>query len=220
MSLYLKNCPNCGTENELFYFSCRSCGNVLHIKVANIDLWKTIGNLADKPTDSFIEIIYSERKNFAFFFLLLGIVKLYFLKELTQNIILANHNVFSFRNVLIILIAHLFIIITIEIKVRVEKKKVRLKDIFALFAYSYIPIIIGAFILFPIEFGIFGKSWISFQPSPFFLKENAAYLLVGLEYIFLIISGLFIYLNINLFFDNRILCIILTTVFLLFQLFF
>jgi hypothetical protein len=173
-------------------------------------------NLFDKPTNTFVEIIYSERKNFFVFFLLLGLLKILFLNELFKNILSTNNSAPVQRFFFIAFITHFIYFLILKIYFRKQKKQIRIKDVFSLLAYSYLPITVSALILFPVEYGIFGNSWFTFDPSPFVLKKNASYLLVGFEFVFLFISSFFLYLINNLFFANRFISVILSAAFYIF----
>jgi hypothetical protein len=191
-------CDNCRKENPLYRETCLECGHYLRKTVVNIDLWSTIWKLFETPQKVIKNIIYAEHKNFVFFLLLLLSVKFYsffvivkfslnpLAEELKNFFLNASMITIIFFTALLIFAK----IITILINLK-EKKIVRFKDNISVITYSFVPLILISIVLFPIEYGIFGKQWFTSNPSPLIIKKNAAYLLYGIE-IFMLLWSLFI----------------------------
>lgn len=208
MTPYLVTCNNCKTDNELFRFNCKNCGNVLHNKIANIDVWQSLVELLDSPTKAFIKIIYSERKNFAYLFFFLGIIKIILTRNLWTNLFAIQKSNSLATELFISIFPFVAFLSFMKLFSYIKKIKIRMKDLFALYGYGFLPVVLLSIILFPVEYGIFGNSWITFLPSPFILKTNIAFLFVILESIMILIISFYIYFLFRIFFQSRVVCIL------------
>lgn len=186
MAEYLSICSRCGYENPIYQSVCKKCGSITRDRVPNIDFWKIIGRIIESPKSAFIEIIQAEQKNYASFVLIASLFKIFLLVSLIVGVFGGNSfSLLSFGYFL--LVCALLIIITgylIKKVVVAEKKKekvIRIKDFFAVFSYSLTPQLIGLIILFTLEFIVFGEQMFTFNPSPFLIKKNFAYLFLALE---------------------------------------
>ena len=183
MSNYLITCPSCGEKNPIFRSVCKKCGTVIRDRVPSIDLWKTFGQLIENPENAFIEIIQAEQKNFVTFIWFAALFKIYILSIILSSVISSRR--FSLLNFLVLLIFSIFpVILTgLFLKKIVNKKLIefRLKDYFAGVSFSLMPQLIGLVIVFAMEFIVFGEQLFTFNPSPFLIKKNFAYLFLILE---------------------------------------
>ncbi|MBN1300281.1 MAG: YIP1 family protein [Melioribacteraceae bacterium] len=172
--------------------NCTKCGAILRSRVVNIDLWSTIWQLVEFPRKAFENIVHAEHKNFIVFLVLLAGVKVFIISNFISNLILPSNNTDSntLLNILISLgyVPALLFIIAVILKfiLRLLNVNTRIKDNFSILIYANVPLILALLILFPIEYGIFGGYWISFNPSPFLIKFNSALIISGLELLFLI----------------------------------
>jgi len=187
-------CENCGFENESFNMNCQKCNSILRERVVNIDLWSTIWEIIESPSKAFRNIIYAEHKNYI---LLISI--LLFLKMVLTSFFLHTlfNNYIDFSNYLLLNVitgigafAILIIIVSIGVKYILKSFRIssRFKDNYSLLIYSHIPLLIALFFLFPVEYALFGKNWLSFNPSPFLIRPSAAFVLAGVEILFFIWS--------------------------------
>jgi len=183
ISNYLITCPSCGEKNPLFRNVCSKCGSVIRDRVPGIDLWKIIGLLIENPKNAFIEIIQAEQKNFATFVLIASLFKIYILSTIFSGILYKGR--FSLFNFIILSAVSILVIILIgfflKIIVRKQFGEFRIKDFYAGVSFSFMPQLIGLFILFALEFIVFGEQLFTFNPSPFLIKKNFAYLFLTLE---------------------------------------
>ena len=183
MSNYLINCQRCKTDNPLFQSVCKKCGTIIRNRVPSIDLWKIFGLLIENPKNAFIEIFQSEQKNFATPVLAIALFKIYLFSTLLAGVL--NGGRFSLvRFVILFAIAiSLILLIGFILKKTLQKKMgaLRIKDFYAGVSFSFTPQLIGLFILFGMEFIVFGEQLFTFNPSPFLIKKNFAYLFLILE---------------------------------------
>jgi len=195
-------CTNCGETNPLYYTNCGKCKHYIRATVVNIDLWSTFWRLFESPKKALVNIIYAEHKNFVSFLLIFLSTKLFILSAFTQSLLeknLPNSN-YQFYNFLILFAIYTFsILFFVKLFTIINKKqKTRFKDNLAIVVYSFTPILFSLFFLTPVEYGIFGIHWFIFNPSPFIIKSNIAYVLVLFEGIMFIWSVVIIYKGFNL----------------------
>jgi hypothetical protein len=174
-------CENCNSENDFFNLNCNNCGSLLRDKKPNIDLFATVWALIEEPTKSLRKIVFAEHKNYQFFVLLLLLLKLVFTSFFLQSLILTP---VDYQNYLSLNLGIGFLSFSILIllfpflqKIILSSNSVatRYKDNLALLIYSQMPLVLFLLIILPIEFALFGKFWLFSNPSPFIIKETAAY---------------------------------------------
>jgi len=180
-------CENCNSENDFFYLNCKNCGSLLRDKKPNIDLFSTVWALIEEPTKSLRKIVFAEHKNYQFFLLTLLILKLIFTSFFLQSLIIkpvVYHNYLSI-NLGIGFISFLVMILLFpflqKIVLASNSVATRYKDNLALLIYSQMPLVLFLLVILPIEFALFGKFWLFSNPSPFFIKETAAYIFSIME---------------------------------------
>ena len=195
----LQICSNCGAENALFEKICKHCKHYLRATVVNIDLWKTTWQIFESPTIALTGVIHAEHKNFLGFLLVILALKLYSLVVIIQSsyeIIFPESDYFFMNLILQIIIYTIFIILfsfTVKNFFR-RKRNSRFKDILAVTVFSFTPAILAFIILVPVQFGIFGVHWFTYNPSPFIIKNSLAYILAAVEVI-MIFWSIFIFLK-------------------------
>jgi hypothetical protein len=196
-------CPNCGTENPFYKYTCTNCKGYLRERIFNLDLWQLIGMLIESPVKAFNRIIQSEHKNFLLLIAFLFTIKI-FINARFLSIFLSGESSLRFGLLPLLLISaaagYLVIWIYTLVLFLVNKLsglKSRLRDNNAVLIYSLIPYAFALAILFPIELITFGGSLFSDNPSPFLLKPAIAYALLIFEgllilwSIFLSVSGIY-----------------------------
>ncbi|MFA6979725.1 MAG: hypothetical protein WC209_10415 [Ignavibacteriaceae bacterium] len=141
--------------------------------------------MIENPKSALIEIIQAEQKNFTLFVLCASLFKIFLLGSLVSGVVIGkNFSIPSFIFfsasvvILIFIIGHLVKRMTTGVK---DRGNFRIKDFFAAFSYSFTPQLFGLFILFVLEFIVFGEQMFTFNPSPFLIKKNFAYLFLSLE---------------------------------------
>ncbi|MCH7973422.1 MAG: hypothetical protein IH949_05975 [Bacteroidetes bacterium] len=188
-------CKNCGHENALFRLNCTECNNYLRARVWNIDLWHDIRLLIESPTKGFQDIIWSEHKNFVVFIIIISTIKLmvdsFFLNMITENIVFLQHSFFMdyllvLTEFVIFLILFTFVVWYINKLISIET---RIRDVFAIITYSFIPSIFALVSLFLVEIILFGSFLFSVNPSPLIIKPMLAYTLLVLEILVILWSA-------------------------------
>jgi len=182
----IQKCSNCGEINPLYLLNCTKCKHYLRSNVPNIDLWKTIWHLFEKPKHALTNIVIAEHKNFvSFLFFFLGL-KLFITAASVQsvlNIVIPN-SLYFYLNLIILLSIYIstILLFTLLFTVIVNRRvKTRFRDNLSSIVYAFTPAILALFILTPVEYGLFGKHWFISNPSPFLIKETLAYILLFVE---------------------------------------
>lgn len=180
-------CRSCQASNPFHQLTCLNCKTYLRERVYNLDLWNLLEQLIESPIKGFTKIIHSEQKNFIVFIIFLASIK-FFINTVFFFLLSTQNNLFSLngiRNYLIVLtsITLIILIFTILIKItnRLLNNITRAKDIFSILSYVLVPNIFALLILFPLELIFFGEYLFSNNPSPFLIKETAAYIMLVLE---------------------------------------
>ena len=189
-------CQHCKSENPFYRTTCLNCKSHLRDRVYNLDLWKTIGLLIVNPSEAFKIIIFSEQKNFILFILIFASFKYLITTrfvamstlgefQTSTGLIVSYLIVLACISGFMFLFAFLFTLIGKNFSLQT-----RFKDNLAILCYTQSTHVISLFILFPIELIVFGDYIFSLNPSPFVLKKNIAYLLSGIEIVFILWSTL------------------------------
>ncbi|MBU0474423.1 MAG: hypothetical protein KKF62_09675 [Bacteroidetes bacterium] len=174
-------CENCNSENDYFKMNCSNCGSLLRDKYPNIDLFSSIWLLIETPSKALKKIIYSDHKNYLLFLLVLLVSKLVLTSFFAQSVIIkpVEYQYYLSINFGIgfgIILAFILLFPLLQ-KIVLKNRGIltRYKDNLAVLVFSQIPTILFLLILLPIEFALFGKYWLFSNPSPFMMKETAAY---------------------------------------------
>jgi hypothetical protein len=190
-------CPNCGTENPFYKFTCSNCKAYLRDKIFNLDLWQLIGMLIESPVKAFNRIIQSEHKNFIILIAVLYSIRA-FINSRFLSIFLSGESTlrFGLETELLISVGASVVIIwmfafILFIVNKLSGLKTRFRDDNAVLTYSILPYSFALIVLFPIELIIFGGYLFSDNPSPFILKPAIAYTLLSFEGL-LILWGIFL----------------------------
>ncbi len=180
-------CENCNSESDFYKMNCVNCGAVLRNKLPNIDLFSTIWLLIESPTSGFKRIIFAEHKNYQVLVLILLVIKMVFASFFLQSVFMepVNYQNYFTPNFGIGfgVLATLILLIPFVLKLVLRGQSVitRYEDNLAIIIFSHIPLVLFLVIVLPIEFAIFGKFWMFSNPSPFVIKETAAYIFSTLE---------------------------------------
>ncbi|MCF6269753.1 MAG: hypothetical protein L3J41_08590 [Melioribacteraceae bacterium] len=214
------NCENCNSDNDFYNLNCKSCGALQRDKFPNIDLFSTIWHLIETPTNTLKKIIYAEHKNYLTFLLVLLILKLLFTSFFLQsafckpvdyqNYLSVNYGI-GFAGFIILILLYPLIIKLILINYSVSTCY---KDNLALLVYSQTPLILFLILILPIEFAIFGKYWLFSNPSPFMIKEIAAYAFSFMEMLAFIGSILLFGIALKIQSNSKVFSIIFTLLYL------
>ncbi len=227
MKIELKNsiaCASCESKIPAYVDTCPECGAFVRNRVNNLNIWKTILGLFDSPVNTTTQIVFAKRKSgivfIAFaFVLVLSFYDLVFHNFISNTVggiaaygsILRKSLFFYFLSISIAALLTKFLFLPLGYKVRV-------KDIFAILIYSFSPIILTTFFLFPIEIGLFGEFWFSFHPFPWVIKPFPAYMLISIHGIMLFWSFILLFIGMKKIMKN-ISAAFISSVFLLSLLF-
>lgn len=187
-------CSNCNSVNPFYRTTCLNCKSYLRDRVYNLDLWKTLSLLLENPSEAFKLIIFSEQKNFIFFILIFAAVKYLiiarFVATITLGEIQTSTGLFlSYMIVLVFITGYIFLYASLFTVIGKNfSVQTRFKDNLAILCYTQSAHVIALLTLFPIELIVFGDYIFSLNPSPFELKKNIAYLLLGIELLFILWS--------------------------------
>ncbi len=185
MSDYFVSCSHCAKENPLFLSVCKNCGSITRDRIPNIDFWKILGLLIENPKVALIQIIQAEQKNFTIFVLCASLFKIFLVGSLVSGVVFErsfsiSSFLYFFLSVVTLILIGGLVLKRIMLKGR-GKSDFRMKDFFATLIYSFSPQLFGLFIIFILEFIVFGEQLFTFNPSPFLIKKNFAYLFLILE---------------------------------------
>ena len=192
-------CSSCSTANPQFEYICNKCNSFIRSRVYNIDLWKTIGLLVESPMKAFMEIVYSEHKNFITFILLLVAAKLLvdirFISQLTLGEFHTTTGlVFSYLIVVGVISSFLlFYSLIMKLVLQSYKIETRFRDNIAVLIYSLMPHVFGILFLFLLELVVFGDYLFSVNPNPFVIEGLIAYLFLGAEILIILWSAFLSY---------------------------
>lgn len=200
-------CPVCNSENPLYESICQNCKARLRNRVANIELGETILLLLHNPSKAFLNIIYSEKKNYTAILFFISSIKYLLLNYILLAILYRTS--FAFLSGMILNLSILFLVfsaLTAFYLFVMEKNtnSARFIDFFSIYAYSSLPAIISIILFFPLEIIIFGEFFFTFDPSPFLINPFFAYLFLGLEIILLIWQIVLMSIGLNVIGKKRV----------------
>lgn len=186
-----QTCFNCKHENPLYSLTCNKCNAYLRTKIPNLDFWEITWKLFYEPTNTFIKIIQSEKKNY-----LALISFLFVIRFSVIDFIINNYKVHFFYKELksyydSLLTSLLILIITFIASYLITflsnflKTKTRVKDNFSIIIFSSIPNILAFIFLIPFQIALFGHYWFTVNPPPTIIKPLASYIFYIFELIFI-----------------------------------
>lgn len=221
MKVIEKNiCKKCSAENPPYKSICTNCKSYLRERTVNLDLWKTIGQIIESPADSFKQIVYSEHKNFIIFLTLLLALKNLIIARFLSVPALGKEGVsvpftLSYLMILIVTVILLYMFSLIQKYLYSKIKiKLRIKDVYALNIYSFIPLVLSLIFPFIIEVVVLGGDIFSKSPTPFEIKPTISYILAGLEAVVFLWSLFLIFRNSALISGKILMSLSLTLLFL------
>jgi hypothetical protein len=196
-------CPVCKTENQHLSINCSECGGYIQQKIETLDLFSITWMLIEYPKKAFHRIAIATHKNYIVFLSAIAGIGLLFssfwfykigdhVSSLLQLLGIGISSGLIFGNIFIFLLS-----IIIWLILKIEKRPVKFRQVFAVSAYSSIPIIISVIILLPLEVLTFGTYFFATNPSPYLLKPFSYIVLLGLDFLFGLWSLILLWIGIN-----------------------
>jgi hypothetical protein len=214
-------CGNCNSESDFFEMNCQNCGALLRDKFPNIDLFSTIWLLIESPSKAIKKIIFSEHKNYLTLLFILLTTKFVFTSFFLQSVFIEPVNYQRYLSINFgigfAVIGFLVLLFPLLQRTMLQNSnvKTRYKDNLAVLVFSQIPTILFLLLILPFEFALFGKFWLFSNPSPFMIKETAAYAFSIMEIIVLIWSVLLFGLGTYIQSKNKSFSVVNTILFIL-----
>lgn len=187
-------CNNCGEENPFYRLTCKKCNSFLRARIPNIDLFQTIAGIFESPVKTFDSIIQADHKNFVIWLTLIMSIKFMLVSFQVKNALFNKGypEILLFTNVVTFIIIFSAIVTMAALVITLLNNalglKTRFKDNYSLYIYSFIPQMLAAVILFPVELALYREYWFTFNPSPLIVKPTVTYLLFIIEGIMLVWS--------------------------------
>ncbi|HUN66639.1 MAG TPA: YIP1 family protein [Bacteroidota bacterium] len=184
-------CPVCTKENHHLAVTCTACGSFLQQRIENLDLFATIGHLAESPGKTFHTIAVARHKNFAyilatafgwpvvftfFWYIHAGELTRSLLTFLTAGILLGPA---------VGLIGFHYGSFLLWVGARAFRSTISFRNAFATTVYSAVPFLIPLLVLLPMAVLTYGLFFFTKNPSPYELKPLSFILiaaLAGLSY--------------------------------------
>ncbi|MBA4311347.1 MAG: hypothetical protein C0417_01835 [Chlorobiaceae bacterium] len=196
-------CPVCKTENQHLAINCSQCGGYIQQKIETLDLFSIAWLLIENPKKAFHRIAIATHKNYITFLSAIAGIGLLFssfwfykigdhISSLLQLLGIGISGGLIFGNIFMLLLS-----IIVWLILKIEKRSVKFRQVFAVSAYSSIPIIISVIVLLPIEILTFGTYYFATNPSPYLLKPFSYIVLLGLDLLFGLWSLILLLIGIN-----------------------
>jgi hypothetical protein len=180
------SCTVCGETNEDLAITCRKCHSFLQAKVDTIDLFSTIWGLIERPRATMRNIVLARHKNYVLILLmLLGVamtLALFSYWQLGRRFpygLLIGVGVAGGPLVGLLFGVLAGLIAGIVSKALGGKGSTRNQR--AVLAFAAVPLVMMLVVIYPIEFGIFGKFLFDHNPPPEVYEPALHYSLLGLN---------------------------------------
>jgi hypothetical protein len=179
-------CTVCGESNEDLAITCTKCHSFLQAKVDTVDLFATIWGLIESPGRTLRKIVLAKHKNYAIVLLmLLGIamtLALVSYLELGRKLpygVLIGIGVAAGAPLGIVFgfVASSLV----KAIARILGGKGSQRNLRSILAFAAVPIIFLLVIVYPLQFGIFGKFLFDHNPPPWVYEPTIYYILLTLS---------------------------------------
>jgi hypothetical protein len=180
-------CPVCGTENDTFASVCTSCKAFVQAKVDNLDLFRTIWGLLESPRATFRRIGLARVKNHVLALSgLFGIALVYAfmwyrnlgakIPDLLTLLGMGLAAGLVIGTVLVLLFAWILMMLG-----RLAGGKPSFRNMRAVTAYAFVPVVASLVCIFPLEVAIFGRYLFDANPPPMVMNPIAYLALLGFD---------------------------------------
>lgn len=189
-------CNNCEIENPFYQLTCSECKSYLRARIVNIDFWDTIWKLLYTPVNTAKNIIQAENKNYSATCAVTVALKI----SLISFILMNAYNLegdggytfitgIAFGGIPFLIFVSVFSFFITYLN-NIFGIRGRVKDALSIYFFSFTPLILSLLVLTPIQIALFGEYWFTFNPSPFLIKPQAAVVILMIEILMYIWSGL------------------------------
>jgi hypothetical protein len=180
------DCPVCGTRNHHLNTVCVSCGGFVQGRVENLDLFSTIWKLIEHPRYAYRQIAIARYKNYStivpavagigFVFAFFWYISAGDYTRSAITMLLGGLAIGPLAGVVL----NTLMTILVRIALRLFGTAVKFRNLYAVLAYSMVPVLLGVIFILPLEIYSFGRYFFSLNPPPWLLKPFSYYLFVGL----------------------------------------
>jgi len=200
-------CPVCGTPNHHLNVVCASCGGYVQGRVDNLDLFSTIWRLIESPGRMFLSISLARYKNYStivpaiagigIVFMLFWFIKAGDYTSSPLNLLVGGMAVGPVVGVFLLLLMSWGLYGALKI----SGVAVRFRNLYAVLAYSLVPVMLSVVFLLPLVFFTFGKYFFSLNPPPWLIRPVSYYIFLGLGSIVLAWTAFLIFTGIRILLD-------------------
>lgn len=181
-------CSVCGGTNDDLATTCSNCHSFLQAKVDTIDLFSTIWGLIERPGPTMRKIVLAKHKNYVFALLaLLGMaLSLAFFSFLQLGRQMPYGALIGIGIIAGPLVGLMFGLLAGWVARGITGLlggKGTAKNLRAVLAFGAVPIVLLLVIVYPVEFGIFGKFLFDHNPPPEVYEPALHYALLILNII-------------------------------------
>ena len=181
MKIKIKNSVECNACHERianYLDTCSNCGAFIRSRRNILNIWLTIFNLFAEPVKTMEDIIFVKRKSGIFILFLVMVIGfsllnfIYMNAQVQENTGVAAYSVslwLTFKELTLFLISYSLIS---KLFFGFLGYKSRIKDLLAVSVFAFIPFVLSIFLLLPVELGLFGEFWFTFNPFPGLLNHS------------------------------------------------
>jgi hypothetical protein len=168
----MRTCSVCGEVNEDLAVVCRSCHSYLQAKVDTIDLFSTIWGLIESPKATFRKIVLSRQKNYVvLLYLMAGLMlALGGLQEIHAAERIDNLGAILGLAILAGPVAGLLLALigsgAAMAVGRLLGGRGTFRNARAVLAFAMVPLAMILVVIFPVQFGVFGRYLFDPNPAP------------------------------------------------------
>jgi len=182
----MNTCPVCSIQNHHLNVVCASCGGYVQGRIDNLDLFATIWSLIESPRRMFLSISLARYKNYStivpaiagigIVFMLFWFIKAGDYTSSPLSLLVGGTAVGPLVGVITVL----WLSWGVYLVLKIAGVTVRFRNLYAVLAYSFVPLLLSVFFILPLVFFSFGKYFFSLNPPPWLIKPVSYYIFVGL----------------------------------------
>ena len=197
------NCKTCEKTNSILNTKCNSCGSILQGRVTNLNLFEVMWEIIEQPKKTFLKICLSEQKNYVYLlFSIIGIGFLFtkfWLNGIGQyypNLLNLLIYGMALGPVVGVLLFFIFTRCSYFISSKIFRTEVTQRNITAITAYSFVPILFSTIFILPTKLIVFGLYLFTIVPSPQYIKPEVFYILSGLDVLCLLYTMILFFMGV------------------------